>query len=207
MITGCVMDERFAAKPRRPTTQAADGLPRWRWTVSEIERLFAAGFFAEHDQFELLGGEIVPMSLKGASHELIREELSFQFTKLAPHGMFVASRPQLKLGEDTLTEPDILVRPAAIKTHRLSGAYAVLLVEVAADGCLDRDLKTKAALYASNGIPECWVINTLTFMTTVHLRPNGIVYADIEEFPYTEWLVPSRVPELAVSLKELLDID
>ncbi len=106
-----------------------------------------------------------------------------------------------------MTEPDILVRPAAIKTHRLSGAYAVLLVEVAADGCLDRDLKTKAALYASNGIPEYWVINTLTFMTTVHLRPNGIVYADIEEFPYTEWLAPSRVPELAVSLKELLDID
>jgi len=38
------MNERFTIPPPRPTTQAADGLPRWRWTVTEVERLVAAGF-------------------------------------------------------------------------------------------------------------------------------------------------------------------
>jgi len=60
------MNELFTLPPQRPTTQAAEGLPRWCWTVAEIERLAATGFFSEYDRFELLGGEIVPMSPKGA---------------------------------------------------------------------------------------------------------------------------------------------
>lgn len=196
------MNERFTLPPQRPTTQAADGLPRWRWTVAEIERLEAAGIFSEYDKFELLGGEIVPMSPKGIRHELVREALSFRLSQLAPRGLFVAPEPQFKLSDDTYTEPDILVRPAAIKTHRLRGSDVLLLVEVA-DSSLGYDLKAKAPLYASNGIPEYWVINALTLMTTVHLRPDGGVYTAVEEFLPTERLIPSLAPELAVSINEL----
>lgn len=198
------MNEHFTFPPQRPTTQAAEGLPRWRWTVAELERLDAAGIFSEYDKFELLGGEIVPMSPKGVRHELVREELSFRFSQLAlaRHDIFVAPEPQFKLSDDTLTEPDILVRPAAIKTHHLRGIDVLLLVEVA-DSSHGYDLKTKAPLYASNGIPEYWVINALTLMTTVHLRPGGNVYTATEEFSPTERLIPSRVPELAISLNEL----
>jgi Uma2 family endonuclease len=196
------MNEHFTFPPQRPTTQAAEGLPRWRWTVAEVERLAAEGFFTEYDKFELLGGEIVPMSPKGIRHELVREEFSFRFSQLAPRGIFVAPEPQLRLSDDTLTEPDILVRPTAIKTHHLRGVDALLLVEVA-DSSLAYDLKTKASLYASNGIPEYWVINALTLMTTVHLRPHGGVYAAADEFPPAERLVPTLVPALAVALNEL----
>ncbi len=56
------MDEHFTIPLRRPTIQAAEGLPRWRWTVAEIERLAAEGIFSDDNKFELLGGEIVPMS-------------------------------------------------------------------------------------------------------------------------------------------------
>ena len=45
------MNEHFTFPPQRPTTQAAEGLPRWRWTVTEIERVAAHGFFTEFDQF------------------------------------------------------------------------------------------------------------------------------------------------------------
>jgi len=44
----------------------ADGLPRWRWTVAEIEKMAVNGYFHEDERFELVGGEIVPMSPKGA---------------------------------------------------------------------------------------------------------------------------------------------
>jgi Uma2 family endonuclease len=73
------MNEIFIPAQKRPTTQAADGLPRWRWTVAEVEKLAAAGLFHEDERFELLGGEIVPMSPKGNRHEILREELSFKF--------------------------------------------------------------------------------------------------------------------------------
>ena len=59
------MNELFSPAQQRPTTQTADGLPRWRWTVAEIERMTAAGYFHDYDRFELLGGEIVPMSRRG----------------------------------------------------------------------------------------------------------------------------------------------
>jgi Uma2 family endonuclease len=196
------MNEHFTFPPQRPTTQAAEGLPRWRWTVAEIERLATHGIFTEFDQFELLGGEIVPMSPKGIRHELVREELSFRFSQLARGDIFVACEPQFKLGDDTLTQPDILVRPVSIKTHLLRGSDVLLLVEVA-DSSLEYDLKTKAPLYASNGVREYWVINALTHMTTVHLRPDGDVYTATKEFSSTERLMPSLVPELAVSIGEL----
>jgi Uma2 family endonuclease len=199
------MNEHFTFPPQRPTTQAAEGLPRWRWTVAEVERLEAAGFFGGYDEFELLGGEIVPMSPKGRRHDLVREELSFRFTKLAPPGVFVAPEPQLNLSADTYTAPDILVRPAAIKTPDLRGRDALLLVEIA-DSSLGYDLDTKAPLYASHGIPEYWVINALTLMTTVHLRPVGNVYTSAGKFSPAVRLVPSLVPQLAVSLSEL-DLD
>jgi hypothetical protein len=41
------MNEIFSPPQQRPTTQAADGLPRWRWTVAEVERMTAAGYFHE----------------------------------------------------------------------------------------------------------------------------------------------------------------
>ncbi len=199
------MNEHFVLPPRRPATQAAEGLPRWRWTVAEMERMEAAGFFGEYDKFELLGGEMVPMSPKGVRHELVREELTFRLTKLAPPGIFVAPEPQFNLSAETYTVPDILVRPESIKTPSLRGGDVLLLIE-GADSSLGYDLDTKAPLYALHGIPEYWVINALTLMTTVHLRPVEGVYTSVEEFSSTVRLVPSLAPQLAVSLSEL-DLD
>src|SRR5713101_5493718 len=174
------MNERFTLPPQRPTTQAADGLPRWCWTVAEIERLAAAGFFGEYDQFELLGGEIVPMmSPAGRRHEIVRQELAYRMARLAPDDIMVASEPQFNLGADTL-----------------------LVVEVA-ETSLSYDLKTKLSLYASHGVREYWVINAVTLMTNVHRQPAGTAYAVKEEVPPRDRLVPFLAPELAVSLAEL----
>jgi Uma2 family endonuclease len=199
------MNEIFFPAPKRPTTQAAEGLPRWCWAVAEIEKLAAAGFFRENERFELVGGEIVPMSPKGIRHEIIREELAFRFTRMAPEGLFVASESQLNLTQNTYMSPDILVRPAAIKTPRLSPGDALLVVEIA-DTSLGYDLKTKLALYAAHGVREYWVVNAVTLMTTVHRQPSGNEYSFVQKLPPEERLVASLAPALAVSLGEL-DLD
>jgi Uma2 family endonuclease len=197
------MNELFAPPPQRPTTQAADGLPRWCWTVAEIERLAAAGFFNEYDQFELLGGEIVPMmSPAGRRHETIRLELAHRMARLAREDVMVAQEPQFNLSPDTFVKPDILVHPHAIKTYDLQGADALLVIEVA-ETSLGYDLKTKLSLYASHGGREYWVINAATRMTTAHRQPAGRVYTVTEELSPDARLVPSLAPELAVSLNEL----
>jgi Uma2 family endonuclease len=200
------MNERFTLPPQRPTTQAADGLPRWCWTVAEIERLAAAGFFTEYDQFELLGGEIVPMmSPAGRRHETVRQELAYRMARLASDDIMVTSEPQFNLGPDTFVKPDVLVHPRAIKAYDLKGAEALLLVEVA-ETSFSYDLKTKSSLYASHGVREYWVINAITPMTTVHRQPAGTAYAVRDEVSPRDRLVPFLAPELAVSLAEL-DLD
>jgi Uma2 family endonuclease len=199
------MNEIFLRVPRRPTTQAADGLPRWRWTVAEVEKLAAAGFFHADERMELLGGEIVPMSPEGRRHQTLRIELADRFHLQAPRDMMVASEPQFNLSEETYTVPDILVHPRTIKTYDLRGGDSLLVVEVA-ETSLDYDLRTKVPLYAAHGVREYWVINAKTLMTIVHRQPAGNVFAFTEEAAADALLVPSLAPALAVSLGTL-DLD
>ncbi len=42
----------------RRTTQAAEGLPRRRFTVAEVEAMVAAGLMDEDERVELIGGEL-----------------------------------------------------------------------------------------------------------------------------------------------------
>ncbi len=200
------MNEHFTFPPQRPTTQAAEGVPRWRWTVAEAERLVAHGFFTEFDRFELLGVEIVPMMAPaGRRHETIRIELAHHWAQLAGRRLLVAQEPQFNLSPDTFVKPDILVHPRSIKTYDLQGAEALLVVEVA-ETSLSYDLKVKLPIYASHDVREYWVINAITRVTMVHRQPVGGVYTDREELAPAARLIPSLAPELAVALGEL-DLD
>jgi Uma2 family endonuclease len=198
------MNEAFVRHPR-PTTRAAEGLPRWSWSVSEIERLSAGGYFRDDDRFELVGGEIVPMSPKGRRHEIIRGALAYRFTRGAPDSVFVISEPQFNLAEDTYIVPDVLIHPAAIKTPDVRGKDALLVVEVA-ETSLAYDRGMKARLYAFHGVREYWVINAATLLTAVHTGPFTTGYAEIKEIGPADSLSPILVPALAVSLATI-DLD
>src|SRR5579871_3223732 len=50
-----------------PLTRAAEGLDRWAFTVAEVERMVEAGIIPPDTRLEVIGGEIVPMSAKGAA--------------------------------------------------------------------------------------------------------------------------------------------
>ncbi len=199
------MNEHLRPSHLPGTTQAAEGLPRRRWTVAEIEAMVARGIVAEDERFELIGGEVVPMSPKGARHEVLRIELAFYITQRAGTDLRVAAEAQLNLTDDMYVVPDILVYPAAIKAPKVRGPTALLVIEIA-DSSLDYDLQTKAPLYARYGVREYWVINAKTLLTTVYRHPSGSAYSWKEEPTAEERLVPEAVPALAVTLRDL-DLD
>ena len=199
------MNEQLRDASLPATTQAAEGLPRRRWSVGEIEALAANGIIAEDERIELIGGEVVPMSPKGARHEVIRSELAFVMTRQAPASLRVAAEAQFNLTDDTYVVADILVYPQAIKVPDVRGPTALLVVEVA-DSSLRYDLNTKASLYAANGVREYWVIDAKTLSTRLHRLPGDKGYGEVTEIPASARLTPQAAPELAVLLGEL-DID
>jgi Uma2 family endonuclease len=184
------------------TTQAAEGLPRRRWSVAEIEAMVARGILNEDERFDLIGGEVVPMCPKGRQHEILRSKLAFYMTRRAGDDLMVVAEAQLNLTDDAYALPDILVHPAAIEVPDVRGPTALLVVEIA-DSNLEYDLLTKAPLYASHGVREYWVINAKTLITTVHRLPLGSEYSHKERLTAGDRLVPQAAPALALRLRDL----
>jgi len=196
------MNRHVSPPPISRTTCAADGLPRWRWTTAELLRMVELGVIEPDEKIELIGGEIVPMSPAGRMHEVLADELHrFWGPKITPD-IWVSVERQFNLDAHTYTNPDLIVRPASIKSYDLRGDTVLLVVE-AADSSLDKDLGTKARLYASFGVREYWVINALTKSTRLHRGAIGDTYTEVREAPSSELLTPLLVPQLAVRLGDL----
>jgi Uma2 family endonuclease len=186
----------------RPSTQAAEGVPRWRWTTADLVHLTDLGVFTAEDRFELIGGEIVPMSPVGRRHEVVADELDQYWGPFVTPDIWVTTERQFNLSDDTYCKPDIWVRPAAIKAPDTRGDTVLLVVEVAQTS-LKFDTTTKAALYAAHGVRDYWVINAETLETKVHRQPGPTGYGEIRSISANEQIIPLLVPPLTVRLADL----
>jgi Uma2 family endonuclease len=196
------MNQHLRATTLPPTTQAAEGLPRRRWSVAEIEAMVAKGIIDEAERFELIGGEVVPMSAKGARHELVKIALNRFFQRAAPEHLEIAQATTLRLDKDTFVEPDFCVFRRGLDLKALDGGMVLLAVEVA-DSSLTYDIGRKSRIYAAYGVREAWVVNANTLVTRVHRQLSAHGYAYVEDEAYGRRLVPELAPELAVSLSDL----
>jgi len=184
------------------TTTAAEGMPRRRFTVAELEQMAAAGILLEDERIELIGGEVVPMSPKGNRHEMLKIALNVYWARRLPADLLFATETTFRLSEDTYLEPDFVFYPKATGLKELSAATARLVVEIA-DTSLGYDLGRKAGLYAAFGIAELWVINAVTLHTRIHREPAVTGYCSVTDQLPAQRLVPASVSVLAVALSEL----
>jgi len=184
-------------------TSAAEGLPRRRFTVAEVEAMVAAGVMEEDERVELIGGELVPMSPKGIQHEVMKIALVDRWIRTRPENCTIAQETTFRLSEDTYLEPDVVIYPRATGLRGLTGASALLVVEIA-DSSLRYDMGRKAALYASFGVRELWVIDAVRLTTRVFADPAPEGYGDTRDFRGPDRLVPLFAPEaFALRLDEL----
>ncbi len=182
-------------------TQAAEGMPRRRFTVAELEAMVAAGILDEDERIELIGGEVVPMSPKGNHHEILKIALTTFWAKRVPDKFVLAQETTFRLTPDTYIEPDHIFFDRGTKLKDLRGNVH-LAVEIA-DTSFSYDIGRKAALYASFGIPELWVIHAVRLETRIHRKPSLTGYQDMIDLAADQQLVPAFAPELGVTLYEL----
>jgi len=184
------------------TTQAAEGLPRRRFSVAEIEAMVRAQVIGEEERFELIGGEVVPMSPKGARHEWIKIELCRFLQRVAPEHLSVAQETTLRLDATTYLEPDFCVFRRDLDLKRLDGPAVLLAIEVA-DSSLGYDRGRKIGVYAAFGVREVWVIDANRAVTWRYRRLGAEGYAEIVEAAASEVLTPMLAIELAFRLSDL----
>ena len=199
----CVMNTRpFLDMTGVRTTQAAEGMLRRRFTVEELEAMVAAGILGEDERIELIGGEIVPMSPKGNQHEVLKVALNRYWSKRIPDRLVLAQETTFRLTPDTYVEPDFIFFDGKTRLKDLSADNALFIVEIA-DSSFAYEIGRKAALYASFGIPELWVIHAVRLETRIHRKPSLTGYQSMLDLPSDQLLVPACSEELAVTLSNL----
>lgn len=184
-------------------TRAAEGLPRRRFTVAEVEAMVAAGVMEEDERVELIGGELVPMSPKGNQHEAVKVALLDRWYRLRPEDCCLAPETTFRLSDDTYLEPDVVIYSRTPGLKGLSGPGVLLVVEIA-DSSLSYDLGRKAALYAGFGVRELWVIDAVKLTARIFAAPSPNGFGEACDCGPAERLTPMFAPEaFALRLNEL----
>jgi Uma2 family endonuclease len=168
--------------------------------------MVAAGVMEEDERVELIGGELVPMSPKGIRHEVVKRALLDRWIRARPEEVHIAPETTFRLSEDTYLEPDVVIYPRASGLQGLTGASVLLVVEIA-DSSLRYDIGRKAALYASFGIRELWVIDAVRLTARVFREPAPDGYRDPRDFVAAERLVPLVAPEAFALRLDALELE
>lgn len=184
-------------------TRAAEGLPRRSFTVAEIRRMVEAGIIAEDENFELIEGEVVPMSPKGNQHEVVKAALLTIFARNILDDMRLAVETSLYLDERTFVEPDLCLYPKRILPEDVRGSDVLLAIEVAASS-LSYDRGLKARIYARHGVRELWVVDAETRESWVHREPGADgQWGSIERIAAEVVLAPVALPDIVVRMADL----
>lgn len=193
-----------STSPLSPTTRGAEGLDRRAFTIADVERMFEAGVLDRDEKFELIRGEIVPMSPQQLRHSVLRNRLARWLMGALPPEIEVSQETTVRLRSDQLYDADILLskqlNPA--KSY-LPLTEAFLVIEVA-DTTLARDRDVKAPEYAKAGLVELWIVHVEAQETLVLRAPGPDGYGAITAVPFDEPLSPLCAPEVGLRVAELV---
>ncbi len=183
------------------TTQAAEGLPRRGFTIADVERMVETGVIGRDERFELIGGEIVPMSPKGIRHERLKQWFTYQLVRGLSDQYKVIPETTFRLSKDTFLEPDFVVYETDTGLEGLKGDTALLAIEISVSS-LAYDQGRKAAIYAEFGIRELWVADALDLSVRIHRDPDASAYRLISNHASGDALTPLFDPQFELSLAD-----
>lgn len=180
-------------------------LPRIRWTVEQYENLFTMGLLPEKG-YELIDGDVVEKMPVKHPHANVITLLFALFSRISGFPLLL-TQFSLWIDDETLPEPDFAVLFAPQPRITIRGyvpAEAVRLVIEVSDATLDRDITTKATLYARADIAEYWVIDVTGRRLLIHTTPEQDGYAQVTEYSETDTAAPLFAPASTFVISEIL---
>ncbi|MFB2981572.1 Uma2 family endonuclease [Microseira sp. BLCC-F43] len=169
-------------------------------------------------RYELVDGELIPMSLGTGKHGAVTKFLEFTFDgEIAKLGTaWTAQRFSVGIRSpragrwDTSRIPDVTVltieqweslanREAVIE---LSDPPPILVVEVVSESTKTTDYRSKRSEYAVLNIPEFWIVDPLSDLVTVCTLAEG--FYDAVEFRESDRIVSPTFPQLELTAAQVL---
>ena len=155
----------------------SDGAARRLWTADELRQMVLAGMLREEERIELIGGDVVTMSPKGARHENLRTRISEYWSDRRPFGVSLADETPLRRSPEDEPQPEIVIYPSEMQVSEVRGGRF--------------------------GGRESWVINAELLETHIHRSPQVGEYSSIVKRLPSDRIIPHLVPSLAVCLRDL----
>ena len=178
---------------------------RKRFTVDEYHKLGQAGVVGEDDRIELIDGELIQMPPIGSVHAGLVGRLDRAFQAHLAHGLVVWAQNPLSFPPASEHQPDLaLLKPRSDDyLNSLPTADDVVLVIEGSDTTLAYDRDVKVPLYASQGIPECWLVDLNTRRVGMYRDPGPDGYRTLLRPDRDATVSPLAIPRAAIDLKEL----
>lgn len=122
----------------------------------------------EGQEYELLGGTIVPMAEPSGKHENLRSELWFSLkleSKKANLGLLIHPQPVLVLGKKDTRKPDLIAIDRdswnqQTQTEAVLREPPSIVIEIVSTNW-EEDYRNKPLWYAAFGVREFWIVDPL----------------------------------------------
>lgn len=142
-------------------------------SVDLYRNLIDSGLIAENT--ELLDGVIVEKMTKSPQHSRAGRRLFAALSPVVPPDYALLKEDPLTL-RNSQPEPDLSIVPVSeIEKRDAHPGRAILVIEIAVTS-LEAD-REKAKIYATNGIPEYWIVNLTEGCIEAYTEPQEGAYA------------------------------
>lgn len=182
------------------TSETPPPFPMHRFTVAQYRQLGELGVLAPEDRVELLEGWIVEKMNHRPAHGYAVRYLNNWLVRVLPDGWL--AQCQLPITTDnSQPEPDLAVvrgKNSDFGNRHPSAKECQLLIEVA-DTSLAKD-RAKAAIYASAGVSEYWIVNLIDRRLERFQDSDGCAYRE-QTFSALDDTVEFELAGMRYSLK------
>ena len=186
--------------------QGDQWIRRHEVTVDQYHRMGETGVLSSHDRVELVEGEIIDMAPIGSRHAGHVRKLTKLLSAAVGEAAQVSVQNPVQLGLKSEPKPDIaLLRPQPdFYTERHPSASDVLLIIEVAETSQRYDREVKLPLYAQQGIPEVWIVDTENKSVSIYRSPTADGYLQHESLGQPGMVTVSALPAVSVDLSTLL---
>ncbi len=175
----------------------------YRFTIEDYLKMGEAGILLPEDRVELIDGQVVAMSPIGTWHVVSIMRLNRILAGQLGKGYGLSPQGGLNIGKHSQLVPDIVVVPSEDQWDTgLRGPDCLLVIEVAQTS-LATDRTTKKAIYASEGVPEYWIVDLSARAVEVYRDPQDGDYRSRTRYT-REMVVPcDSVPGVSVPVSDI----